>query len=133
MQKILAVFFIFFATILSADDIKKFTILKVIDGDTILINVDDIPDVFGKEVAVRIRGVDTPEMRTKNPKEKELALKAKDRLGFLLRGKVEIKNASRDKYFRLLADVYVDGQSVAEILIREGYARPYDGGKKEKW
>ena len=134
MKRFLLLLLLFFMlNLLSAEDIKNFSVLKVLDGDTIVINIPNIPDVFGKEISVRIKGIDTPEKRTKNPREKELAFKAKARLESLMKGKIELKNVDRDKYFRLLADVYVDGQSVAEILIREGHARPYGGGKKEKW
>lgn len=133
MKRILLVFFLITTLSLYAEDIKNFSVLKVLDGDTIVINIPNVPNVFGKEISVRIKGIDTPEKRTKNPREKELAFKAKARLGSLMKGKIELKNVDRDKYFRLLADVYVDGQSVAETLIREGHARPYDGGKKEKW
>jgi micrococcal nuclease len=39
----------------------------------------------------------------------------------------------RGKYFRILADVYVDGENLTDLLISAGHARPYDGGKREGW
>lgn len=97
-----------------------------------MIDIPDIPEVFGKEISVRINRIDTPEKRSKNPQEKAMALKAKMRLEQLMADqKIELKNVARDKYFRLLADVHVNDQSVADILIKEGLARPYFGGKKE--
>jgi len=45
---------------------------------------------------------------------------------------IELRNMQRGKYFRIVADVYADGQSVGEGLVREGLAVVYDGGKKIK-
>ena len=46
---------------------------------------------------------------------------------------IELRNIQRGKYFRILADVYVDGQNLADGLIRSGHARLYDGGKRLGW
>ena len=46
---------------------------------------------------------------------------------------IELRNIERGKYFRILADVYTDGKSLAEGLIKSGHARAYDGGKREGW
>ena len=44
------------------DTIENFKVIKVRDGDTFVITIEDTPDVFGEEIAVRIRGIDTPEL-----------------------------------------------------------------------
>lgn len=49
---------------------------------------------------------------------------------FLTSGKILLRNCGRDKYFRLLCDVKVNGQSLGEELIKAGHAIPYDGGTK---
>jgi len=46
---------------------------------------------------------------------------------------LELRNIKRGKYFRIVADVYIDGQCLADILIKNGLAKPYDGGKKPQW
>ena len=46
---------------------------------------------------------------------------------------IELKNLKRGKYFRVVADVYVDGVSLADRLIKAGHGRPYDGGTKVSW
>jgi len=82
--------------------------MSAIDGDTIR---------AGQE-RIRLRGIDTPEM---NEPEGQAA---KERLETLLRsGTVSIVPHGRDVYDRLVADVFVDGQNVAEILRSEGFEK----------
>ena len=47
--------------------------------------------------------------------------------------KIELLEPKRDKYFRILARVMADDQVVAQELVKAGLARPYEGGKKERW
>ena len=87
-------------------------------------------------MTVRILGIDTPELRGKCAKEKELAMKAKifANLVFLEARKIEFKDLKWDKYGgRILSNVYIDGYLYADMIINEQLARPYDGGKKEGW
>ena len=114
------------------DEIKDFTVVKVRDGDTFVINIENVPDVFGKEIAVRIRGIDTPEIKDKREEIRNIAIKAKEELERLLTSgeKVILYNLGRDKYFRLLASVKVDDIDVSEYLIKKGLAKSYDGGAK---
>ena len=133
--KILLCLFVLFCYSYSAeyyDTITNFTIIKVRDGDTFVINIENVPDVFGKEIAVRIRGIDTPELNDKREEIKSIAIKAKEELEKLLTlgEKVILYNLGRDKYFRLLASVKVDNVDVADYLIKRGLAKEYDGGKK---
>jgi len=131
------------ALILNATSIKdtiykNATVLKVTsiyDGDTFRADIKDYPAVIGKRMSIRISGIDTPEMRSKCSKEKELARAAKKLTVSLLRGAdhIELRNIKRGKYFRLLADVYVDGISIADELLKGGYAVKYDGGTKIDW
>ena len=121
------------------DEIKDFTIVKVRDGDTFIIDISNIPDVFGKNIAVRIRGIDTPELNDKREEIKTIAIKAKEELEKLFNSgdaksgqkpKIVLYNLGRDKYFRLLASVKVGNIDVAEYMIKKGLAKSYDGGKK---
>ncbi|TXJ31141.1 thermonuclease family protein [Brachyspira aalborgi] len=112
---------------------RDFTIIKVRDGDTFIIDIPNIPDVFGKNIAVRIRGIDTPELNDSREEIRKISIQAKEELERLLLNAKEITlyNLGRDKYFRLLASVKVDNVDVSEYLIKKGLAKKYNGGKKE--
>lgn len=134
--KLLLFLFIIFCYSYSAeysDTITNFTIIKVRDGDTFMIDIPNIPDVFGKNIAVRIRGIDTPELNDSREEIRKISIQAKEELERLLLNAKEITlyNLGRDKYFRLLASVKVDNVDVAEYLIKKGLAKKYNGGKKE--
>ena len=110
---------------------NKVRLSSVYDGDTFKVYLACRYPVFCKSIPVRVRGVDCPEVRggTKETKAAAKAAKAftKD---FLKSGKILLRNCGRDKYFRLLCDVKVNGKSLAEELLKSGHAVPYDGGKK---
>jgi len=110
-------------------------IISVYDGDTFKVDIDSWPDIIGKHISVRIYGIDTPEMKDKRPHIKVLAKQAKELTKYYLNHAkvVELRNIRRGKYFRIVADVYVDGINLAEVLISKGLAKPYYGGTKEKW
>jgi endonuclease YncB( thermonuclease family) len=105
------------------------------DGDTFTVNLSDsIPAVFGHEISVRIRHIDTAEMTDSSKCGKESALKAKAAVEAMLKnaGAVSLENVGRDKYFRLLADVKADGVSVGQYLLAQKLAVPYEGEAKPK-
>jgi micrococcal nuclease len=108
--------------------------LKNYDGDTITFDIPDVHPLIGKTISVRVRGVDTPEVKTSDPCEKESARMAKNLVeSFLKRARrVDLENVDRDKYFRILADVKADGEDMKSVLMRNGLAYAYDGGKKKK-
>lgn len=108
-------------------------VLSVTDGDTFRARVP-VWDNIDVVTAVRIRGIDTPELKGKCPAEKAMALEAKARLAVLLNGQVQLLHVEPDKYSgRVDADVSVNGKSVAAVLIAEGLARPYTGGARQGW
>lgn len=109
-------------------------ITSVYDGDTIkaIFKFRGVYDTW----SCRIIGIDTPELRTKNPEEKELGYKARDFLRELVLNKiVQLKCHKFDKYGRLLVDVAFgdEGADVKDILFRNNFALPYDGGKKKEF
>ncbi len=132
---ILALFFLFSSAFASSNygDVKA-TFIKNYDGDTITVNIAGYPPIIGKKISIRVNGIDTPELRTKSPKEKQLARTAKRLVNSLLKNakNIELKNIKRGKYFRIVADVYYDGKNIADILIKNKLAVPYDGGTKTK-
>ncbi len=108
---------------------------SIYDGDTFKANIKEWPPIIGERVTIRINGIDTPEMRAKCKKEKDLARKAKQfTVGMLRNAKeIQLRNIKRGKYFRIIADVYADGISIAEQLLQHNLAYRYSGGKRKGW
>jgi micrococcal nuclease len=108
-------------------------VIKVYDGDTITIAAKlpyDGSPLY--KFSVRLNGIDTPEIKTKNPLEKQKALECKGELTRLCLNKtVELQNVTTEKYGRILADVYCDGTHLNQHMITGGFAVPYDGGHKK--
>lgn len=105
---------------------------RVYDGDTINVVAYD-GDVL-KRYSVRVNGIDTPEIRGKTDEEKKLAQKAKVFATEFALGKVvELRNHGKEKYGRVLADVFVEGMSLKDALISANLGREYDGGHKIPW
>jgi endonuclease YncB( thermonuclease family) len=110
-------------------------VTSIYDGDTFRCNIQGYPAISGERIGIRINGIDTPEMRDNRPEIKSLARKAKQYTVQRLRegSEIVLRNMRRGKYFRIVADVYVDGRDLGKELIAMGLAKPYDGGKKPKW
>ena len=111
-------------------------IVEVYDGDTFKIDLPSQHPLFGDDISVRVLGIDTPEMRGTSDEVKALAYKAKNRTQELLSDAkmIELKNPQRDKYFRVLAEVWIDGESLGEKLKSDGLAKDYDGeGARPEW
>lgn len=110
-------------------------VVKVRDGDTMEVEAHIWPGQVAR-VAVRLRGIDAPELKAKCESEKTAALAARDRLVELVgtRG-VHLFDISGDKYFgRVLAKVSSgDEPDLAKRLLVEGLVEPYDGGKRRDW
>jgi micrococcal nuclease len=114
------------------------TVNKIVDGDTIDADIDLGFDI---SLAKRIRlgGIDTPESRTTDLKEKALGLESKEWLKKKLEGakniliKTELPD-STEKYGRIIGHLFINEQttSLNNQMINEGYAWNYDGGTKKK-
>jgi endonuclease YncB( thermonuclease family) len=118
-------------------------VIKVYDGDTMTIacclHGDSTVERYYR-FSVRLAGIDTPEMKSRNPTEKSLATAAQTALSNLvLHQLVTLRNVKFEKYGRLLADVYVTDNStgkelhVNQYMLDRGYAVYYDGGAKPEW
>lgn len=110
----------------------------VVDGDTIDVLIDLGFDILFAS-RVRLAGIDTPESRTKDLKEKALGLEAKEYLKKHLKDAKSVvikteKMDSSEKYGRILGWVYVDGNTVSlnDMMIEDGYAWGYLGETKIK-
>lgn len=108
--------------------------VKNYDADTITVDIPDTHPLIGKRISVRVRGLDTPEIKGTLPCEKEAARTAQRLVENLLRRaqRIDLTAVARDKYFRILADVKVDEQSLTEVLLKNHLAYAYDGGTKRK-
>ena len=107
---------------------------RIVDGDTIDISIDLGFDLTKKE-RVRLAGIDTPEKRTKNQKEKEMGYQATEFLEMHLMEakKLTVKTEKEGKFGRMLGWLYKsdeDTMSINQIMIDKGYAWAYDGGTK---
>ena len=108
--------------------------LRNYDGDTIKVNIPNADPLIGEEIGIRLLGVDAPEIKTKNKCEKRKAEQAKAFVAKALKNakKINLVNTTRDKYFRIVADIRYDGKSLGKQLLKRGLAYPYDGGEKSK-
>ena len=144
MKKIMILILMFISFRVFAEDILDVKVVRVYDGDTFFINLNSILEgktlkIF-ESIGVRIRGIDTPELRTKCKIEKAKGYKAKEFLVDQLKKvkQVNLLNVEKDKYFRLLADVelvYANKKVLfSKLLIENHLAVKYFGGKKmETW
>ena len=117
----------------------KCKIVKVVDGDTVDIDLDLGFGVWLRDERVRIMGIDTPESRTSDKIEKVFGLLAKDRLNSLLGGEAILLSQvtkggenMKGKFGRILGNFKtINGDNVADILMNEGHAVAYNGGDKD--
>lgn len=113
-------------------------IVRVNDGDTIVISAPFLPKPLKPELAVRIYGVDTPEkgFRAKCPKEDTLGKAASEftKKAVAQSQKRQLVLYDWDKFGgRVLGDILLNGKSLRAELIRNGFAREYYGEAKQSW
>ena len=114
------------------------TVRRVIDGDTIDVDAD-----LGFDLSIKLRlrfaGINTPESRTRNLREKALGKAATAFLKETLESAdaVEFESHERGKFGRVLATPFIvkcgKRTDICKLMIREGHAREYSGGKREPW
>jgi endonuclease YncB( thermonuclease family) len=113
-------------------------IIRVSDGDTIVISAPFLPAPLKPELAVRIFGVDTPEKGFRGQCESE---KQRGEAASLFTKDLVSKSSQRqvvlygwDKFGgRVLGDILLNGQSLRTMLIQNGFAREYYGDAKQSW
>lgn len=120
--------------------IYNWQVLRVVDGDTLEIKNEFLPEEL--KLFVRIKGIDTPEksFRAKCLKEKKLAQKATDFTTKFINDAqenkhiIEFSEIKWDKYGgRIVAKVKIGDKIIGDELIKNGLARPYFGEKKSSW
>jgi micrococcal nuclease len=112
-------------------------VVRVIDGDTVDVDIDLGFGIWQKNERVRIMGIDTPESRTRNKIEKKFGLAAKAKLKSIL-GKITVLKTTinkkgvdmKGKFGRVLGDFLQNDKKVTEIMCKTGHAVPYFGGAK---
>ena len=114
-------------------------LIKVVDGDTVDVDIDLGFGIQLKDERVRIMGIDTPESRTSDRVEKLFGIAAKNRLKELLEKDAKLITTEdkdgedmKGKFGRVLGDFRAaDGRLVTEIMTEEGHCVPYFGGSKD--
>jgi len=106
--------------------------LRVVDGDTLDAQVDLGFDTF-KKIRIRLVGINTPESRTRDLEEKAKGLAAKARVKELLKenkNQFILHSQGVGKFGRCLGEIFLGDSKLNDMLIEEGHAVPYYGGKR---
>jgi len=110
---------------------------RVVDGDTVDVDIDLGFGIWQMNERVRIMGIDTPESRTRDKIEKKFGLAAKAKLKSLLGPRPVLQTTiskkgedMKGKFGRVLGDFIIEGKPVTEIMCKSGHAVPYFGGAK---
>ena len=108
----------------SSLEILKVT--KVYDGDTFKVNLNCDLDLFCRDIPIRPTGYDAFELN--DAENKVDAIAAREQLRDLVTNaqRIELRNAKRGKYFRIVAAVYIDNVSLSEIMLETGLVKRYD-------
>ena len=120
----------------------KCTIVKVIDGDTVDVDIDLGFGVWMKKERIRLYGIDTPESRTRDKEEKKYGLMSKDAvLSYLPHGSTQTLRTQKDKAgkfgrilgkFKIEDHQYPTPTTINEWMIRHHHAAPYFGQSKDE-
>ena len=113
----------------------RWKIRRVVDGDTVDIDIDLGFGVWLHKERVRIYGIDTPESRTRDKEEKKYGLMAKEFVKQFVKGdSIKLttqKYDAKGKFGRILGDIIVDNRSLSDTMIQEHHAVIYHGQSKE--
>ncbi len=104
---------------------------RVFDGCFFWVDIDEYPAVVGEYIGVRLARVDVPMLTDYKPEERVKAIQAKDYIiRRLSEGKrIVLKNVRPGQFYNIVADVYVDGNNLANDLIGKGLGKPVDDSK----
>ena len=111
----------------NANNFCNIKLVEVYDGDTFFVNIQRLHPLIGKRLGVRVWGVDTPEIRTKDLEEKVGGLAAREFTKMSLKEakKINLIDCKRGKYSRIVCKVEYDGKDLTTELIKNGYGKPY--------
>ena len=112
-------------------NLNNVKVIDVYDGDTITVAAMVEKKMY--KFKIRLYGIDSPELRTKNKSEKEAAIKSRDYLRkMILHKKVQIKEPFYEKYGRICGTVYLNKKNICNDMIKKSKAISYYGGTKVK-
>ena len=112
-----------------------YKVLRVLDGDTLDVDVDLGFSTTLNKQRIRMYGIDTPESRTRDKEEKVRGLISKEVLKRYCQvgGKIVLISHGKGKYGRILGEIFTtDGLCINDYMCQEGYAVRYDGGSKDE-
>lgn len=112
-------------------------VAAVYDGDTFTATIREWPPVIGERIKIRISGINAPERRSRcdteaeRERERELAAEARIYLVEHLRSaeSIELRRIERGSFFRIIAEVWADGENVGQEMLEAGHALPYQEGQ----
>ena len=113
----------------------KITLDRVIDGDTVDVDIHLGFNVVLSKQRIRLHGIDTPESRTRNKEEKVRGLISKEYLKNICESSsIRLKSKDRGKFGRILGVLYADDETISinQKMCEEGFAVPYFGGNKDE-
>ena len=112
--------------------IRVQSIVRIYDGNTIKVNLKCDDNVFCRDLLIRVKGIDTPQLKASNRCEKIKAKQAYDLTKSFLQGaNIELRNCVSDK-IRFFCDVYSNGRNLADELVKQNLAYPSNGGTDAK-
>lgn len=122
----------------SYGELTQVEYIRTIDGDSVVFNIPGVHPILGDNISIRIRGIDTPEIRGKCKEEKMLAQEVKAYVQSAMERAIHInlENIERGKYFRIVADVLITDRyntkmNISPLLIKSNYAVPYTGKERK--
>tara|TARA_R110000787_G_scaffold112936_2_gene221836 strand:- start:472 stop:879 length:408 start_codon:yes stop_codon:yes gene_type:complete len=113
----------------------KVTLDRVIDGDTVDVDIHLGFNVVLAKQRIRLHGIDTPESRTRNKEEKVRGLISKEYLKSICESStIRLRSKDRGKFGRILGLLYMDEETISinQKMCDDGYAVPYFGGNKDE-
>ena len=110
-------------------------VLRIVDGDTVDVDIDLGFGIWMHRERIRVMGIDTPESRTRDLTEKAFGLAAKEFVKSLMPiGSMQIIKTQKDKtgkFGRVLGDFIIENKLLTEHMIENYHAVPYHGESKE--
>lgn len=121
----------------SEEPVANFTDAKYLynyDGDTINFHIGDTLPVIFQNMSIRLYGIDTPELHSKNSCESTLSHKIQAFVENELKSakKIDLVGCEKGKYFRLVCSISYDDKDLTKTLLDKRYGVPYYGDTKEK-
>jgi micrococcal nuclease len=123
---LLAIFGLTPLAISEPTQLEVLKVTKVHDGDTFKVNLNCDLDLFCKDVAIRPTGYDAVELTSAENKADAIAAREQLRDLLVNAQRIELRKVKRGKYFRIVADVYIDNVKLSDIMLDTGLVKPYD-------